>query len=358
LPSVNATFTNIDEMIGSQANGNSTTTGDTLTLNLNTSAVWNIFDRGTGTLNVGGPARDLDFAAFENLTGAPAATDLFTFTMSGRLNGVLNAREGSAGFDGGDTLDYSGYTWPIAVNLGDGWASSISGGIANDSKGSSIENIYGGSSHDLLIGDGDSNLIRGNDGVDNIQAGDGNDLIQVSGKLDAGDLIQAGPGGANDYDIVRNIGSGPVYRTFFNTVFDSFDNSIDEYDGAGQPLLGMENMNFLHLGFTTIRNTPSIDSGDSNDDVTTSYNNVGPSPIVYSGGTGNDHVTLVFTPNQLAALTTPDFATLQAYLASPTGRTLNVTADPSKGNFTASNFETADIAFYEGGVITNVTACV
>jgi hypothetical protein len=107
-------------------------------------------------------------------------------------------------------------------------------------------------------------------------------------------------------------------------VFDGFANSIDEYDGANFPVIGNGNANELHFGFATMTNTPGLNAGVGNDDVTTSHANV--SEVAYDGDVGTDNVTLVLTPDQFGALTTAEIFIVQDYVASPTGKTLSLTA--------------------------------
>lgn len=239
---------------------------------------------------------------------------------------------------------------------------------------SSIEHVYGGSGADTIVGDVDVNTIRGNGdadtinakaGIDNVNGDAGNDLIQIEGTEAENDLMVGGPGGVEDptdYDIVRNVGSGAATLNSFNAVFDVLANSIDRYEGAGFALQGNASDNGLHLGFTEVQNTPLVDGGLGNDNITTSHDNdvgteAAPGYVVYDGGAGADHVTIVLTPDQFGALTTAEILTLQSYFASPSGKVLTVTEGNLKGNFRAQNFETAAIAVYDDDIILDITSC-
>ena len=103
---------------------------------------------------------------------------------------------------------------------------------------------------------------------------------------------------------------------------------------------------------------PTVAGADGNDDITTAHEHV--TATEYDGGDQmtTDRITLVFTPDQLGAMSTNDLMTLKAYLAVPTGATLTVTSDPAKGNFTAKNFEAARAAVYDDGQIIDVTSCL
>ncbi|MFO0906173.1 MAG: calcium-binding protein [Pirellulales bacterium] len=85
----------------------------------------------------------------------------------------------------------------------------------------------------------------------------------------------------------------------FNSVYNEFANSIDRYDGAGAALQGNGGGND-YSGFTSIVDAPDGRCGPNDDDVTTSYHNI--DEVAYDNGADDDHVTLVFTPDQLGAL--------------------------------------------------------
>ncbi|MFO0902612.1 MAG: LamG-like jellyroll fold domain-containing protein [Pirellulales bacterium] len=361
------TFTEIEQFVGGSAS-------DTFRQDQNVATAWNISADDAGTVQVASPsARSATFSSFEKLVGASGANDAFMFADGTGLTGTLDARGGNGVLAplSGDSLDYTAFTTGVSVNLTAGTASNIAGGILTDAGGSSIEHLYGTSLVDTLTGDADVNQIRGfggNDtinakaGADDVDGGLGSDVIQVEAAEAEFDLIQGGPGGvgdATDYDLLINIGESDVTLNAFNAAYDVFANSIDEYNGAGYGILGNGNGNELHFGFAKLTDVPGLNSGDDNDDVTTSYsNNAGdPTNVAYDGGDGIDHVTLVFTPDQLGALTTDDILDVQAYLQAPTGQTLFLPLNDLKGNFTATNFESAHLAVYDDDVIINITAC-
>ncbi|MFO0867489.1 MAG: hypothetical protein U0935_00955 [Pirellulales bacterium] len=351
-------------------NGN----GGTLT-GRNVTSTWDL--DGTPTYTDG--SQTLSFTGFANLQGG-SAVDTFNITANSTFN-LLGGGSGDSfvwgngilltgtidGQGGTDLLDYSAYNSSVSVNLLTGIATGVTSLVAEAANNSSVENVYGGSAGDTLIGDIDANQILGQGGadtinaragVDNVDGGAGTDLIQVSGTEAEFDTIQGGPGGVEDptdYDILRNVGGGPVTLDGFNSFFDVFTNSIDEYDGNGQALLGNGNANQLHLGFANMVNVTGVNSGNNNDNVTTSHNNV--SEVAYDGSAGTDNVTLVLTPDQFDALTTTDIFTVQDFVINPTGKTLSLTADDTKGNFTATNFETARIAVYDDDIILDITTC-
>jgi Ca2+-binding RTX toxin-like protein len=118
-----------------------------------------------------------------NVSGG-AGDDIYV--IRGRLPGLQIYAGG-----GNDTLDYSGYTTGVSVNLGLWTATDIDRGVIG------FENVVGGSGDDTLTGDGGDNILVGNAGNDVLVGGDGYDLL-VGGtgddRLDggAGDDLLAG----------------------------------------------------------------------------------------------------------------------------------------------------------------------
>ncbi|HND53794.1 MAG TPA: hypothetical protein PLV92_15400, partial [Pirellulaceae bacterium] len=357
-------ITNVDNLIGSSAIGSSPSSGDTVTLDLDVPAVWNITDAGVGNVQVSAPNRVLTFSGIENLVGASSSQDRFVFgsgtpSLAGRIDG-RGAPNGSD-VSLGDLLDYSAYSVAITANLTTGVAPGVGGGLATDANGSSIEQLVGSAFNDVLIGDSDRNGLvgRGGDdtlrgmGADDSMDGEvGNDTLQVSDSEAEYDVLQGGAG----QDQVVNVGLAAVTMNRFNTEFDAAENGIEQYLGGGYGLKGNLNGNRLHFGFTSILNTPSISGVEANDDITTSWTNSNATPIAYDGGAGGaDHATIVLTPDQLAAFTTTDLPALQGYLKAPTGKTLTILATPSKGNLTLTNFELVDLAVADDGEVIKIT---
>ncbi len=287
-----------------------------------------------------------DNAGFDILGNANANALNFaglTFSNVAAVRGGDND-DTITGTDAGDNL------------FGDTGNDTLFGGLGADTidGGDDDDSLNGDADNDTLNGGTGNDTLNGNAGTDNVNGGDGDDTIQVQDAEAEFDTMQGGSG----YDQVINIGAGPVTLNMFNSAFDVWDNSIEEYLGAGQNLLGNAGANDLHLGFTILTNTPAVNSGAGDDDVTTSHDNNNASAVAYDGGADTDHVTLVFTPDQLGQFTTAEIFIIQDYLLDPTGKTLNITSDPLKGNFTATNFESATLAVYDDGVIIDITNCI
>jgi len=92
---------------------------------------------------------------------------------------------------GVDTVDYSGASNGVNVDLGSGTAS----GLGNDSI-SGVENVTGSSFDDLLTGDAGSNVLTGGAGNDTLDGGAGNDTL-LGG---AGNDVLTGGAGADTLD--------------------------------------------------------------------------------------------------------------------------------------------------------------
>ena len=117
--------------------------------------------------------------------------------MSRRSRSVWAKPTGDA-----DTLDYTGSTQSIAVDLGVGTASGFTS-IAG------VENVIGSSFADSIIGDGSDNVINGDGGSDFINGGGGIDTVVLDG--DFADYTITESGGTytvktgTDTDIVTNV---------------------------------------------------------------------------------------------------------------------------------------------------------
>lgn len=107
---------------------------------------------------------------------------------SGKLNGNLTFKDFQRlnGGTGIDTLDYSGYTKAVTVDLAAGTATDLT---AAGNLG--FENVTGGKGDDTLTGNGLDNLLRGGDGNDTLVGGVGNDILVG----DAGDDLLDGEAG-------------------------------------------------------------------------------------------------------------------------------------------------------------------
>jgi Ca2+-binding RTX toxin-like protein len=121
----------------------------------------------------GGPDDDI-------LLGGAGSDELSGDAGDDNLQGQAGA-DILAGSIGTDTVEYSGYTSPITVDL-DG--SPFDDGIENegDSVRADVENATGGAGADMLTGNGNQNVLIGAQGDDTIDGGAESDaLIGASG---------------------------------------------------------------------------------------------------------------------------------------------------------------------------------
>jgi hypothetical protein len=124
----------------------------------NQPTTWTITGANSGKL---GP---ISFSHVQNLVGG-SASDVFKFGPNGSLSGSIN------GGGGGDWLDYSAYTAPVAVNLATGTGTSVAGGINN------IQNVHGGNHGNTLTGNAQGNILIGGSGSNTITGGSGMSLL-------------------------------------------------------------------------------------------------------------------------------------------------------------------------------------
>jgi hypothetical protein len=127
------------------------------------------------------------FANIQNLITGPT-NDRFSFRGTGRLDGSINAGNGT------NTLDYSQYTGNITVDLPLNLASLVNQGAANSVFG--ISNVTGSVGNDLLVGDANPNGLIGGTGRNILIGGAGPDTLDASHATSDNILI----GGRTDLD--------------------------------------------------------------------------------------------------------------------------------------------------------------
>jgi hypothetical protein len=142
---------NVGKLVGSGLAGD-------LLVGPNTTNAWSITGNNAGTLNT------FAFSGIANLTGG-SGMDVFKFSNGKSVSGSID------GGGGGDWLDYSLYTTPVAVNLSTGTATAIGGTVAN------IQDVRGGSGGNTLTGDSAGNILIGGTGADTINGGSGASIL-------------------------------------------------------------------------------------------------------------------------------------------------------------------------------------
>jgi hypothetical protein len=115
-----------------------------------------------------GTVGNVIFGSTQDLVGG-AGNDTFAFTNGGSLAGSIDGGGGS------NTLDYSGYTGDVTVNLRLGTASQVLGGVSD------IADVLGSMGNDLIVGDANPNVFVGGTGRNIIIGGGGADQITGGG---------------------------------------------------------------------------------------------------------------------------------------------------------------------------------
>jgi hypothetical protein len=138
-------------------------------------SLWDVTDSNAGAVN------GVSFANFQNLTGG-AGDDLVTFADGKSVSGVID------GGGGRNTLDFSGYTTAVNVNLQTGATNAGGlGGVVH------FQDVFGGAGDDVLVGSAAGGILVGNAGDDTITAGSGRSVV-IGGT--GNDALAAGAGGA------------------------------------------------------------------------------------------------------------------------------------------------------------------
>ncbi len=195
---------------------------------------WWIVGPDSGVLNY-----ELTYTGFNNLTGG-LDNNTFDIANNGLISGVLD------GGDGGNTLDYSGYTGDVTVDLPLGTASRVGGGVK------SILDVVGSVGNDILVGNGTGNTLFGGTGRNLLIAGVGPGSL-VGGPDD--DILV---GGSTNYD------SNPAALTAIMAEWDRTD-----LGSPGDPTGYQARVNHLldggGLNGTSLLNTSTFhDNGDGN----------------------------------------------------------------------------------------------
>ena len=246
-------------------------------------------------------------ADLENLEGLVGGSgdNTFIFENGAEFNGTIDGGTGLS------TLDYSGYTGPVAVNLQNqdndetGTATGTQGvlnirkivGSSGDDTftGDSQANIfYGGAGNDDLSGGGGDDQLYGEQGEDVIDGGGGDDLLSggtdndillgASGDdtLSGGDGDDAMVGGA-DVDTVDYQDAGLGVQVNLN-----LENPQDTGGGGTDTLSEIENITgSIYADILTGAEDDNVLTGGAGDDII--YGLKGNDILI--GGAGNDMIS-------------------------------------------------------------------
>ena len=207
------TFRNMELVIGTT--GSDTLTGSTAD---ETFAIAGATDSGSVGL--------LIYQSFENLSGG-GGDDVFDIADGLGTTGSIDGGTGS------DTIDYGDYSTAVSVNMVDGTATNIGGGI------SGIENATGGAGSDTLTGDNNNNLLIGGDGDDTLADGHGDDTL-VGGL--GSDHYVLTPGSSDQVD---ETGGVPTDDDVLDFSLSPGPITIDLDSGAVQAILNTHTLEIL-----------------------------------------------------------------------------------------------------------------
>jgi hypothetical protein len=186
-----------------------------------------------------------------------------TFALQGALPDVALRIDGGGG---SNTLDYSGYTGDIQVNLLLGTATGVAGGISR------IENVVGSQGNDLIVGDANANTLIGGTGRNVLIGGAGPDTLDAS--RSSGDNLLIG--GTTDF------GSNPpaleaIFAEWTRTDLsfrDRFSDLTSGTNGAGATPLNQVQVNGQLSQLILL--TPTTVHADSSPDALKGSNQTDP----------------------------------------------------------------------------------
>jgi Ca2+-binding RTX toxin-like protein len=192
--------------LGTTANVTTTIT-DTLSASVTTTLSTNVENLtliGTAAINGTGNAGNniLKGNSANNILSGGAGNDIYSFLANTSL-GTDTITETTTG--GTDTIDFSGTTVSVNVNLGITTSQTVNSNLKLIlSANNVIENATGGTGNDRLTGNNLNNTLIGGDGNDQLQGLAGNDTLQGG---NGNDILTGGTGddqlwGGNGDDIL------------------------------------------------------------------------------------------------------------------------------------------------------------
>ncbi|MGQ7793183.1 M10 family metallopeptidase C-terminal domain-containing protein [Faunimonas sp. B44] len=268
-----ATFTNFENVVGTQGNDTITGSSGDNVLSGHTGNDTIYGGIGNDTLN-GGDGNDLLYGGFGTDTVNGGAGDDVIYVLDGEFGDDV---DGGAGTDTYNFASFANYY--VVINLGAGTSQVYSSGGAAfgpQNTVANIENVTGGALNDIITGSSGNNILMGGAGNDVLDGGSGTDQLY---------------GGAGDDVLIQNFG-GPGELMDGGAGNDTGDWS---YSNIGDNWIISLEDNTARIGATVYANLVSIENvvGGQNDDTITgnSGNNVldgqAGNDTIY-GGIGND----------------------------------------------------------------------
>lgn len=207
--------------------------------------------------------------------------DTLAFADGVGLSG--GSADGGAGVN---TLDYSGYTSNIFIDLSANFVSTIAGSYT----ATNFQNATGGSGDDQLIGDAQVNVLDGGPGNDFIQGKQGNDILFggdgddtfLWNPGDGTDTVDGGPG--SNVQIVNGTNGPNVWTVTKNGTHTDFNGGPFSLD-----LLNIQQLQLNALGGDDLLTVDFV-NGSPYDNLTGAFGDAG---IVFDGGAGADLVKML-----------------------------------------------------------------
>ena len=274
-----------------------------------------------GNLNqrAGSGSDTLDFTYLNDLIGPNGTGYGVNYTNQGgadRVTGTIfddsftlsSGAEIIDGAGGSDTVNYSGSTGGVSVNLN---VVLQTGGFAQGDRLSNIENVTGSNSNDTLTGNAVANVLLGGLGNDTLDGGDGNDTLDGGAGDDTllgglgNDTLIAGSGnnvldggrGIDTVDYSSHTNTGLVITLGANGEVHEFSGNLNEMLANGENLIPKDTLS----GIENVNGTARADVLWGSDGANTLLGNGG-ADIIHGGnggdsehgGAGNDTLGTLF----------------------------------------------------------------
>jgi hypothetical protein len=185
---------------------------------------WILTGQNAGTLSSALLVDTVTFSGASNLHGGNGA-DTFVFADGAGVDGIID------GGGGTNTLNYSGYSTSVLVDLQTGFATGVGQSIAN------IQNVSGGTGggagvYNILVGNG-GNVLTGGDGRRNLLIAGASASTLLGGNDD--DILI---GGTTAYDTEPGLASLQAIMNYWSNTADDYATRVANLlGGNGVPLL-------------------------------------------------------------------------------------------------------------------------
>jgi Ca2+-binding RTX toxin-like protein len=267
------TFDNINNFIGSSSLGFDEIDGTAMG---NTYTVSSVGGGDVTSTN----GNNATFSSFDRILGGSLIQDTFIILPTGTLRDTINGQGGN------DTIDYSAFSTDIYVNMFDGAATNITGGILN------INNAIGGSGDDYFVSNSENNNFTGNDGSDTVDYRTANGGVEIN--LDPtngfGRDMPGGSGAGNDILLTIENALG----SFFDDIITG-NNEDNTFSGMGgnDVINGLGGTDVVDDSWTDADLNVDLGAGTatSTGGTLTPINYILTSIEGFLAGSGNDNIT-------------------------------------------------------------------